>query len=61
MQSSCVNDVEVADVVWVCTNRLGAGVRARAEKFGVEESHIPKAEMTTGALLEALQRRRITF
>ena len=52
---------EVADVVWVCTNRRGAGVRARAEKFGVEESHIPKGEMTTGALLEALQRRRIDW
>ena len=43
---------EVAEVVWVCTNREKAGVRQLAAKFGVEESHLSKTEMANGALLE---------
>ena len=31
---------EVAEVVWVCTNRKEAGVRAVAQRFGVEDSHL---------------------
>ena len=52
---------EVGEVVWVCTNRLGAEVRSRAASFGVEESHMPKADMGSGGLLQALRERRIDW
>lgn len=52
---------EVAEVVWVCTNREGAGVRQMATKFGVEESHLSRAEMANGALLEDLQSRKVDW
>ena len=49
---------EVGEVVWVATNRREAGVRERARRFGVEESHVPKTDMASGALLEELRARR---
>ena len=52
---------EVGEVVWVCTNRQGAEVRSRAASFGVEESHMPKADMGSGGLLQALRERRIDW
>ena len=56
-----VSAAEVAEVVWVCTNRKGAGVRELAEKFGVEESHLPKAEVANGALLDGLRSRKVDW
>lgn len=50
---------EVGEVVWVATNRREAGVRERARRFGVEESHVPKTDMASGALLEELRARRV--
>ena len=52
---------EVGEVVWVCTNRQEAEVRSRAASFGVEESHMPKATMGSGGLLQALRERRIDW
>ena len=52
---------EVAEVVWVCTNRPGAGVRQMATNFGVEESHLTKADMATGGLLEGLRTRNVDW
>jgi phosphoribosylglycinamide formyltransferase-1 len=34
-------------------------VRERARRFGVEESHVPKTDMASGALLEELRARRV--
>ena len=52
---------EVGEVVWVATNRKQAGVRERAARFGVAESHIPKAEMASGALLSELKSRNVEW
>lgn len=52
---------EVAEVVWVCTNRKAAGVRARAQRHGVEDSHLTKDEMNAGLLLTELRNRRIDW
>ena len=52
---------EVGEVVWVATNRKQAGVRERATRFGVAESHIPKAEMASGALLSELKSRNVEW
>lgn len=52
---------EVAEVVWVCTNRQGAGVRQMATKFGVEESHLTKVDMANGRLLEGLRSRQVDW
>ena len=52
---------EVAEVVWVCTNREGAGVRQMAAKFGVEESHLAKADVANGMLLEGLRSRNVDW
>ena len=52
---------EVAEVVWVCTNRKEAGVRAVAQRFGVEDSHLQKADIQAGALLEGLREREVDW
>lgn len=52
---------EVAEVVWVCTNRTEAGVRAVAQRFGVEDSHLKKADIQAGALLEGLRARQVDW
>ena len=52
---------EVAEVVWVCTNRKEAGVRAVAKRFGVEDSHLQKADIQAGALLEGLRAREVDW
>ena len=52
---------EVAEVVWVCTNRKEAGVRAVAKRFGVEDSHLQKADIQTGALLKGLRAREVDW
>ena len=52
---------EVAEVVWVCTNRKEAGVRAVAQGFGVEDSHLKKADIQAGALLEGLRARQVDW
>lgn len=52
---------EVAEVVWVCTNRKAAGVRARAQRHGVENSHLTKDEMNAGLLLTELRNRRVDW
>ena len=52
---------EVAEVVWVCTNRKGAAVRQLAVKFGVEESHLAKSDVANGGLLEGLQSRQVNW
>ena len=52
---------EVAEVVWVCTNRKEAGVRAVAKRFGVEDSHLQKVDIQAGALLEGLRAREVDW
>lgn len=52
---------EVAEVVWVCTNRQKAGVRGTAEAFGIEESHLTKSDIANGGLLEGLQSRQVDW
>lgn len=52
---------EVGEVVWVATNRREAGVRERARRFGVEESHVPKADIASGTLLEELRARAVDW
>jgi len=52
---------EVAEVVWVCTNRKEAGVRAVAKRFGVEDSHLQKADIQAGALLKGLRAREVDW
>ena len=52
---------EVAEVVWVCTNRKEAGVRAVAKRFGVEDSHLHKADVQAGALLKGLRAREVDW
>lgn len=52
---------EVAEVVWVCTNRRDAGVRAVAKRFAVEDSHLSKTDIQTGALLEGLRARQVDW
>lgn len=52
---------EVGEVVWVATNRKAAGVRERARRFGVEESHVPKADIASGTLLEELRARAVDW
>ena len=52
---------QVGEVVWVCTNRKKAGVRQRAATLAVQESHIPKDDMLSGALLSELQARQIDW
>ena len=52
---------EVAEVVWVCTNRAEAKVRAVANRFGVEDSHLKKVDIQEGALLEGLRARRVDW
>ena len=52
---------EVAEVVWVCTNRKEAGVRAVTKRFGVEDSHLKKADIQAGALLEGLRAREVDW
>ena len=52
---------EVAEVVWVCTNRKEAGVRAVAKRFGVEDSHLQKADVQAGALLKGLRAREVDW
>lgn len=56
-----VGGAEVAEVVWVCTNRRDAGVRAVAKRFGVEDSHLSKTDIQAGALLDALRARRVDW
>ena len=50
---------DVAEVVWVCTNRQAAGVRARAQALGVAETHLSKAAIAEGVLLRELRCRNI--
>ena len=52
---------EVAEVVWVCTNRAEAKVRAVAKRFGVEDSHLKKVDIQEGALLEGLRSRHVDW
>ena len=52
---------EVAEVVWVCTNRAEAKVRAVAKRFGVEDSHLKKVDIQEGALLEGLRARHVDW
>lgn len=52
---------EVAEVVWVCTNRAEAKVRAVAKRFGVEDSHLKKVDIQEGALLEGLRARNVDW
>lgn len=52
---------EVAEVVWVCTNRKEAGVRQLAVKHGVEESHLSKPDVANGGLLDGLQSRKVDW
>lgn len=52
---------EVADIVWVCTNREDAGVRHAAENFGVNHSHLSKADMVDGALFQELEARDVDW
>ena len=52
---------EVAEVVWVCTNRAEAKVRAVAKRFGVEDSHLQKADVQAGALLKGLRAREVDW
>lgn len=52
---------EVAEVVWVCTNRAEAKVRAVAKRFGVEDSHLKKVDIQKGALLEGLRARQVDW
>ncbi|MGB1384243.1 MAG: phosphoribosylglycinamide formyltransferase [Flavobacteriales bacterium] len=51
----------VGEVVWVCTNRQDAGVRERAARLGVPESHVSKADMESGRLLEELRAREVDW
>lgn len=52
---------EVGEVVWVATNRKEAGVRERATRFGVPESHVPKSDIEAGALLSELRARGVDW
>lgn len=52
---------EVAEVVWVCTNRAESKVRAVAKRFGVEDSHLKKVDIQQGALLEGLRARQVDW
>lgn len=52
---------EVGEVVWVMTNRKDAGVRERARRFGVEDTHLPTSALPDGELLKALQARDIEW
>lgn len=52
---------EVGEVVWVVTNRKEAGVRERATRFGVPESHVPKSDIEAGALLSELRARGVDW
>ena len=52
---------EVAEVVWVCTNRAEAKVRTVAKRFGVEDSHLKKVDIQEGALLEGLRARQVDW
>jgi phosphoribosylglycinamide formyltransferase 1 len=52
---------EVGEVVWVCTNRRTAGVRERANRLGIPESHISKADMISGRLLEEMRARKVEW
>lgn len=52
---------EVAEVVWVCTNRPKAGVREVASSFGVEQTCMAKADMNEGKLLEGLKFRQVEW
>ena len=52
---------EVAEVVWVCTNRAEAKVRTVAKRFGVEDSHLTKVDIQEGALLEGLRARQVDW
>ena len=52
---------EVAEVVWVCTNRREAGVRERAVRANVPESHLGKADIMSGALMQELTSRDVDW
>lgn len=52
---------EVGEVVWVATNRKEAGVRERATRFGVPESHVPKSDIEAGVLLSELRAREVDW
>ncbi len=52
---------EVGEVVWVMTNRKDAGVRERARRFGVEDTHLPTSALSDGELLKALHARAIEW
>ena len=52
---------EVAEVVWVCTNRREAGVRERAIRANVPESHLSKSDMMSGMLLQELEAREVQW
>ncbi len=50
---------DVGRVVWVCSNRREAGVLERAERWGIPHSHMAKADMMAGRLLEAFRARDV--
>ena len=52
---------EVGEVVWVCTNRRAAGVRERAIRLGIPESHVSRLDMEAGRLLEELRARKVEW
>ena len=49
---------EVAEVVWVCTNREGAGVRQMATKFGWKKATLPSLMWRTVGCLKVSNRGR---
>ena len=52
---------DVAEVVWVCTNRREAGVRERAILANVPESHLSKADIMSGVLMQELKARDVQW
>lgn len=54
-------DHPAVEVAWVGSNRKGAGVLERAERFGVPASTFTRQAMQDGALLEELRAREVDW
>ncbi|MDA0904486.1 MAG: phosphoribosylglycinamide formyltransferase [Bacteroidetes bacterium] len=52
---------KVGRIAWVCTNRKEAGVRTRADEFGIAHSHVSREDIQSGRLDEELQARDIEW
>ena len=51
----------VGRIAWVCTNRREAGVRERAERFGIPHSHVSREDIQSGWLDDELKSRAIEW